>query len=65
MDKRVHSLSQPRLPSVAATAIPKVATKSGLLLGASEDGVQVASRSPSHRNGIGERNRLSPTGGFE
>ena len=33
MDKRVHTSPQPRLPSVAETAIPKVATKSGLLLG--------------------------------
>jgi hypothetical protein len=27
MDKPVHSLPQPRLPSVAATAIPKPATE--------------------------------------
>jgi carboxylesterase type B len=39
MNKRVQSLPQP--PSVAATAKSKVATKSGLLLGAWEDGVQV------------------------
>jgi hypothetical protein len=41
MDKRVQSLPQPRLHSVAATAKPKVATKSGLLHGGWEDGVQV------------------------
>jgi hypothetical protein len=41
MEKRIHPLSQPRPPSVAATAIPKVAKKSGVLLGACEDGVRV------------------------
>jgi len=32
-----YGLSQPRLPSVAATDIPRVARKSGVLLGACED----------------------------
>jgi len=41
MDKRIDLLSQPRLPSVAATAIPRASTKSGVILGACEDGVQV------------------------
>jgi hypothetical protein len=43
MDKRVQSLPQP--PSVAATAKPKVATKSGLLLGACQDDAGVGGSS--------------------
>jgi para-nitrobenzyl esterase len=59
MDKRIHSLSQPRLPS-AATAIPKVATKSGVLLGALEDGVQVFRGVPYSQPPVGDRRFRSP-----
>ena len=60
MDRRVHYLPQPRLPSVAATAIPKVASKSGLLLGACEDGVQVFKDVPYSRPAVSDRRFRSP-----
>ena len=60
MDKHVQSLPQPRLPSVAATAKPKVSTKSGLLRGAWEDGVQVFRGVPYSTPPIGDRRFRSP-----
>jgi len=60
MDKHVQSLLQPRLPSVAATAKPKVSTKSGLLRGAWEDGVQVFRGVPYSTPPIGDRRFGSP-----
>jgi para-nitrobenzyl esterase len=60
MDKQVQSLPQPRLPSVAATAKPKVSTKSGLLRGAWEDGVQVFRGVPYSTPPIGDRRFRSP-----
>ncbi len=58
MDKRVHSSPQP--PSVATAAISKVATKSGLLLGAYEDGVQVFRGVPYSKPPVGDRRFRSP-----
>ena len=60
MDKRIDFLSQPRLPSVAATAIPRAATKSGVLLGACEDGVQVFRGVPYSEPPVGDRRFRSP-----
>jgi carboxylesterase type B len=60
MDKRVYSLSPPRLPSVAATATPKVATKSGVLLRALEDGVQVFRGVPYSEPPVGDGRFRSP-----
>ena len=60
MDKRVHPFTKPRLPSVAPTVIPKVATKSGLLLGACEDGVQVFRGVPYSKPPVGDRRFRSP-----
>ena len=60
MDKRIDPLSQPRLSSVAATAIPRVATKSGMLLGACEDGVQVFRGVPYSEPPVGDRRFRSP-----
>ena len=41
MDNRVQSLPKPKLPLVATTAKLKVATKSGVLHGAWEDGIRL------------------------
>jgi para-nitrobenzyl esterase len=60
MDKRVQSLPQARLHSVAATAKPKVATKSGLLHGAWADGVQVFRGVPYSEPPVGDRRFRSP-----
>src|SRR5580698_9276450 len=60
MDKRVQPLPQTRLHSVAATAKPKVATKSGLLHGAWEDGVQVFRGVPYSEPPVGDRRFRSP-----
>ncbi len=58
MDKRVHFSPQP--PLVATTAMSKVATKSGLLLGAWEDGIQVFRGVPYAKPPVGDRRFLSP-----
>jgi para-nitrobenzyl esterase len=60
MDKRVRSLSSLQPPSVATTAKPKVATKSGLLHGAWEDGVEVFRGVPYSEPPVGDRRFRSP-----
>ena len=58
MDKRVQSLPQP--PMAATTAKLKVATKSGVLHGHWEDGIQVFRGVPYAQPPIGDRRFRSP-----
>ena len=60
MDNRVQSLPKPKLPLVATTARLKVATKSGVLHGAWEDGIQVFRGVPYAQPPIGDRRFRSP-----